>query len=388
MNKIQQYLLDHQDEMIALTKQLVNIDSPSYHLAGIQQIMRILESRMKALGMTTYQLESGKPGTVLVGQLAGKESGAPVILSGHIDTVFPVGTAQQRPFKIAGDKMTGPGIFDMKPGIVIGLYAIQALKHFDLIERPLKIIIVSDEEKLHLASNAAQLIAQEAQGGAYGLNLEGTTATNTVGTSNRGGMIIDLTVHGRAAHSGSEPEKGRDAVVELAHKIIQLTALTNLPEGIHVNCGRITGGISENIIPDQATTSLGIRFRTLTQRHQLLQQIRQIAHQHVIPETTTDVTIRTQIDSLEATATVQQLFADLDRAAKKLGISPLIAANDRGSSDAGVLYAQGVPCIDGLGVVGGAAHTDQEFASVHSLVERAALIATLICTKDAKKTPR
>ncbi|WP_267905350.1 M20/M25/M40 family metallo-hydrolase [Limosilactobacillus agrestis] len=126
MNKIQQYLLDHQDEMIALTKQLVNIDSPSYHLAGIQQIMRILESRMNALGMTTYQLESEKPGTVLVGQLAGKESGAPVILSGHIDTVFPVGTAQQRPFKIAGDKMTGPGIFDMKPGIVIGLYAIQA----------------------------------------------------------------------------------------------------------------------------------------------------------------------------------------------------------------------------------------------------------------------
>jgi len=110
---------------------------------GIQQVIDILSTKMHELGMTTRQIDPGKIGTVLVGELGITSSLSPVILDGHLDTVFPVGTAQKRPFKIVGDKITGPGIFDMKSGLVIGLYAIQALKHFQLLKRPVKMIVKS-----------------------------------------------------------------------------------------------------------------------------------------------------------------------------------------------------------------------------------------------------
>lgn len=381
MTKIQQYLRDRQSEMVELTKRIINIDSTPSNIEGVQQVAEILNAKMQELGMTTRQIDRGKPGTVLVGELAGEKGLAPVILDGHMDTVFPVGTVKQRPFKIAGDRMTGPGIFDMKPGLVIGLFAIQALKHFGLINRPIKIIMVSDEEKLHIDSNAYQIIADESQGGAYGLNLEGSVATDQVSTHNRGGMIIDVTVHGRAAHSGAEPEKGRSAILELAHQIIKLSALTDLKQGVHVNCGVINGGTSENIIPDQATTSLGVRFKTSAQRDRLLEEIHQITRDQTVPDTTTDVVIRTRIDSMEETPAVQRLFSDLNTAAQNLGMDKLVAGGGGGSSDAGILESHGVPSIDSLGPVGGGAHTAQEYASAQSLVDRAALIAELIRIK-------
>ena len=381
MNKIQSYLFEHQNEMIALTEKIINIDTNPGNIEGIQQVIDILSNKMHELGMTTQQIDSGKIGTVLVGELGITSSLSPVILDGHLDTVFPVGTAQKRPFKIVGDKMTGPGIFDMKSGLVIGLYAIQALRHFQLLKRPVKMIIVSDEEKLHINSRAYQIIAKEARKGAYGLNLEGADTPKKISTNNRGGMIIDLIVHGHAAHSGADPEKGRNAILELAHKIVRLSALTDLKQGIHVNCGIVNGGISENIIPDQAKASLGIRFRTLVQRDLLLKQIKQIAKDQIISDTTTDVVIRTQIDALEETQAVQQLLMDLNKAAAHLKMDSFMAGNDGGSSDAGILSANGIPTLDGLGIVGGDAHTDHEFASVQSLVSRSALIAELIHIK-------
>lgn len=274
--------------------------------------------------------------------------------------------------------MMGPGIFDMKPGLVIGLFAIEALEHYHLVKRPIKFIVVSDEEKLHIDSNAYNIIANEAQGGAYGLNLEGSTAADEVSTHNRGGMIIDVTFHGRAAHSGAEPEKGCSAILELAHQIIKLSALTDLDQGIHVNCGVIKGGISENIIPDTATTALGVRFKTVAQRDSLLEQIKAIAQDQTVPDTKTDVDVRTRIDVMEETPAVTSLFNDLNDVAKGLGMAELHAAGDGGSSDAGIMDTHGVPSIDSLGVVGGGAHTDQEYASAQSLVDRAALIANLI----------
>lgn len=381
MNQMQEYLADHHDEMIDLTKRIINIDSTPSYVAGVQQVADILNDKMQELGMKTRQIDRGKPGTVLIGELTGTVDEAPVILDGHMDTVFPVGTAKRRPFKIDGDKMYGPGIFDMKPGLVIGLFAIQALQHFHLIKRPIKFIMVSDEEKLHIDSNAYDIIANESKGGAYGLNLEGSEATNEVSTHNRGGMIVDVTVHGRAAHSGAAPEKGRSAILELAHQIIQLSALTDLTKGIHVNCGVIQGGTSENIIPDTATTSLGVRFKTIAQRDQLLKQIQQIAKDQTVPDTTTDVKVRTRIDVMEETPAVKDLFNDLNDVAQDLGMPKLQAAGDGGSSDAGIMDTHGVPSIDSLGPVGSGAHTEQETASAQSLVDRASLIANLIAKR-------
>lgn len=379
MKQLQDYLQDQKDQMIEFTKRIINIDSHPDDVQGVQKVADVLKAQMKALGMTTRQIDEGKPGTVLIGELAGTHHQAPLVLLGHMDTVFLKGTAAKHPFKIDGNKMTGPGIFDMKPGLTIGLFAIQALKKFNLIQRPVKMIIVSDEEKLHMHSNAYNVIANECQGGAFGINLEGSRDRSAVGTHNRGGMIPDIIVHGVAAHSGADPEKGRSAILELAHQIIKLSALTNLQAGVHVNCGTITGGVSENIIPDYAKTSLGVRFRTNEQRDKLLQEIKSIAAHPTIAGTTTEVNVRTKIDSMEATPEVQNLFKQLQKVAMDTGYGELKAVGGGGASDAGIMVSNGVPTIDAMGVVGDGAHSSKEHADAQSMVDRSGLIANFYC---------
>lgn len=382
MNQINNYLKEQFPEMINLTKELINIDSQSDDVPGVQKVADVLNQKMSELGMTTRQIDQGKPGTVLIGELAGAPGLKPVILLGHMDTVFPRGTVEKHPFKIEGDKMMGPGILDMKPGLVIGLFAIQALIKLKLTKRPIKMIVVSDEEKLHMHSRAYDIIAEESQGGAYGLNLEGSEEDpHHVGTHNRGGMIVDVTVHGRAAHSGAEPEKGRSAIVELAHQIIKFNQLIDLDAGVHVNSGIVHGGVSENIIPDEATTSLGVRFKTNQQRDELLTQIKEIAAKPTISGTTTTVKVRTKIDSMEETADVQELFGQLNQVAQETGYGKLEAVGGGGASDAGIMVARGVPTIDAMGVVGSGAHSEQEHASAESLLNRATLIANFITRK-------
>lgn len=382
MNQITNYLQEQFLAMIELTKKIINVDSPSNDIDGIQKVADILSAKMREIGMQTRQRDSGKQGMALIGELPGEEGLQPVILLGHMDTVFPKGTVEQRPFKLEKDRMTGPGIFDMKPGLVIGLFAIQALVKLKLNRRPVKMIVVSDEEKLHMDLNTYNIIAKECQGGAYGFNLEGTKDDPShVGTHNRGGMIVDVTVHGRAAHSGAEPEKGRSAIIELAHQIIKLSALSDLQAGVHVNCGVINGGTSENIIPDRATTSLGVRFKTNQQRDQLLERIKSIAATPTVSDTTTTVKVRTKIDSMEDTPAVNKLFAELNQVAQQVGYGKLRAVGGGGASDAGIMVARNVPTIDALGVVGDDAHSEKEHASAKSLLTRSSLIANFIAQK-------
>lgn len=382
MNQITDYLQKQFSAMVELTEEIINVDSPSNDIAGIQKVADILSAKMREIGMQTRQRDSGKQGMALIGELPGEEGLQPVILLGHMDTVFPKGTVEQRPFKLEKDRMTGPGIFDMKPGLVIGLFAIQALVKLKLNRRPVKMIVVSDEEKLHMDLNTYNIIAKECQGGAYGFNLEGTKDDPShVGTHNRGGMIVDVTVHGRAAHSGAEPEKGRSAIIELAHQIIKLSALSDLQAGVHVNCGVINGGTSENIIPDRATTSLGVRFKTNQQRDQLLERIKSIAATPTVSDTTTTVKVRTKIDSMEDTPAVNKLFAELNQVAQQVGYGKLRAVGGGGASDAGIMVARNVPTIDALGVVGDDAHSEKEHASAKSLLTRSSLIANFIAQK-------
>lgn len=379
MEQIKEYCQSQLSAMLELTKQLVNVDSPSTSREGVEQVAAILQAKMAKLGMTTRQIDRGKPGMVLVGELDGPVGVAPVILLGHLDTVFPVGTVEQRPFQQNGDQLSGPGIFDMKGGLVIGLFAIQTLVELGLRHRPIKMIIVSDEEKLHMGTRTSEIIEQECEGGAYGLNLEGAANDfQRVVTRNRGGMIIEVAVQGKAAHSGAEPEKGRSAIEELAHQIIQFSSLTNLDDGIHVNCGMIQGGTSENIIPDQALTRLGVRFRTNQQAEQLLRQIEAIAAKPTIPGTRTTVKILTRIKSMEETTAVKQLFEQLNQESQQMDFGALMAVDGGGSSDAGIMVAQGVPTIDGLGIVGRGAHSKDEGASADSLLKRAILLSTFM----------
>lgn len=246
MSSILNYLNHHQAEMLAFTQRLINQDTPSADPEAILTADNLIIEKMHALKMTTQIIHPHELGTILVGELPGTISGQPVILTGHVDTVFPTGESKRRPFIIDNDHFFGPGVFDMKPGITIGLFAIQALQALKLPHPPIKLIIISDEEKLHRGSQADATLPTLFKGASYGLNLEGSEAYDHLTIKRRGGMIIEVTVTGQAAHSGSHPQDGESAVLELAHQIIRLSALTDYTNGIHVNCGTIQGGESEN----------------------------------------------------------------------------------------------------------------------------------------------
>ena len=380
MNALATYFTTQLPAMLQFTERLVNQDSPATEPANIQQAVALVQAKMEALHMTVHQLNANHPGTILIGELPGTLPGRPVILSGHLDTVFPTGTAAQRPFTTTQSLMSGPGIFDMKPGLTMGLFAIQALQALQLPHRAIRMLVITDEEKIHRDSTADQALAQAAQGADFALNLEGSAALNQVTTTTRGGMIVEVAVQGQAAHSGAAPEAGRSAILELAHQIIQLEALSDLTAGLHVNCGTITGGSSENIIPDFAKTQLGVRFKTNAQREHLLAQIQAIAATPTVAGTQTTVTVKTKIDSLEPTTDSQTLLQIADQHAQTIGIGPLAAIASGGASDAGIIAAQGIPTLDGLGIVGGKAHTKDEFAVVESLLPRTQLIAALLQT--------
>lgn len=378
MEKIHQYCQSHLPQMLQLAQEITNCDSHPDDVQGIATVAKLLANQMQKLGMTSQLINANHPGTVLVGQLTGTIPGSSAILLGHMDTVFPPGTTAKRPFATKGPQILGPGVFDMKAGLVIGFLALQALDDLQLAHCPVKMIIVSDEEKLHMHSNAYELIVNHSQGGAYGFNLEGSPAKTTVSTHNRGGMIVEVTVAGRAAHSGIDPQKGRSAIVELAHQIIQFNQLTRLNQGIHVNCGTIDGGQSENIIPDYARVRLGIRCQNNSQRDLLLGQIQRITKVPTIAGTHTTVKVKTKTDSLEETASVTQLLHQLQKEAENIGYGPIMAVAGGGASDAGILVSHGVPTIDAMGVVGSGAHSSAEQASAQSIVDRAALIASFI----------
>ncbi|WP_438478591.1 M20/M25/M40 family metallo-hydrolase [Streptococcus pluranimalium] len=269
---------------------------------------------------------------------------APIIFTGHLDTVFLEGTAAKNPFRIDEDGMMhGPGIDDMKSGIVIGLYTLLALKMIGYQERPIKFIMVTDEENLHMFSKAKDKIRQEAQGGLYALNFESGYLDDAIVVSRKGGGIVDIEVTGVAAHSGHDPEKGRSAILELAHKIIAIEALNDIPRGKLLNCGKIIGGTGDNVVSDKATVSVGIRYDSMTMRQEILDDLKTIIARATIPDTETSLFLRILIDPLEHTPAVQMLFDYLAKTAQEIGYGDVYAKYVGGASDSGLLVSMGIP---------------------------------------------
>ena len=266
-------------------------------------------------------------------------------------------------------------VLDMKAGLVIAVHAIKALAAAGFTGRPVKCVFAGDEENLHMLSNAKQVMTEEIKGAAAAFNFETGFPDNRLVVGRKGGGPVSLTVHGVSAHSGNAPEKGRSAVLEAAHKIVALEACNDISRGKLINCGKITGGIGENTIPDLCTISIGVRFPSTEIKNEILDALEQAASHSTVPDTWAELDTSRLMECMDTTDGVMALFRHIQRTAVRCGMDEPGCFQVGGLSDSGITVACGIPTVCAMGVRGEGNHTPTEYAEVESLFERCILAA-------------
>ncbi|RIW37248.1 M20 family peptidase [Bacillus salacetis] len=372
---MEEYIKNKQIEMLKLIETLVNIDSGSGNKPGIDKIGSLLKRKYEEAGYTIDVIPQIKYGNHLI--IQHRDASDPeVLILAHMDTVFPKGTALERPFRMEEDKAYGPGVIDMKSSLVTLLYALKALKEEGSVHwKNVQIILNSDEE---IGSPSSKnLISKASIGKKYALIMEPARKDGSLVSSRRGKGNYTLNVTGRAAHSGIEPEKGRSAIEELAHKVIQLHELNDHENGISVNVGLIEGGSSVNTVSDHATAQMEIRISETDQATSVEEKMEEICSRTDVPGT--EITLEGEINRppMEKNKRNKQLLKRIISVGDELGIE-ITDTSTGGGSDASFTSAAGVATIDGMGPVGGNAHSEKEYLEISSLFERTLLLAKVI----------
>jgi glutamate carboxypeptidase len=372
------FFVDRGDAITETIRQLVEVESPSDNKQAVDQLGTLLAGRFEALGGHSKFHRTQDFGDHLQVDFANERSGKPVLLLGHIDTVYPLGALAGMPCRVADGRLSGPGALDMKSGIALILHAIDGLRtwHSDSLPRPVTVLLVSDEEvgsassrriTESLARRSAAVLVLEP---AYGMK-------GAVKTARKGVGEYVLKVSGKAAHSGLDFEKGESAIVELAKQITAISKLVDLKRGLTLNVGLVSGGTRTNVIPAQATASLDVRVARMKDAAGIDRQLR--ALKPFNRKCTLEITGGVNRPPMERGSGVTGLYQQASEIAKKLGWK-LEEASVGGGSDGNFTASLGIPTLDGLGGVGEGAHATHEFITLSELPRRAALLAELIET--------
>ncbi len=370
------WLAGHRAEMLAVLERAVNIDSGSSDKPGADRMASLFESLMKDAGLPARRHPREKFGDCVSVEVNPRGLGSPpVLLLGHMDTVFPTGTAARRPFRVEGHLGHGPGVADMKAGLVMNAFVARAFAELDPAAPPLKVLFTGDEE---VASPASREITFEMAKGALAcFNAEPGRPKGVV-TGRKGAFFYDFEVRGVAAHSGVNPEKGASAIDALARKVIDLHALADPATGISANVGTVRGGMAVNIVAEHAEGQLDIRYPASVDREALRARIREIIERHSTPNTHAHITHEGIFLPLEPTPASLALLARYQANAGRVGLE-VQGEFTGGSADSGLVASVGVPTICATGPVGGHVHTDREWCDLDTIVPRAqALALTLL----------
>lgn len=373
-----QFIDEHREEMLALWQELVSTESGSQHKPGIDAVAVRIQQVLAGEGAATRIIEMEQAGNMLIGELGEARKQAKVLFLGHMDTVFPVGTIAKRPFTIREGVAYGPGVLDMKGGIVAALYAMKALQAAQYNARPLKMILAGDEEVGHVKSNAAELFMAEAQGAAAAFNCETGFTDDAIVVGRKGSALFEMHVKGIAVHAGNEPENGRSAILEIAHKVIAIQNLTNWKTGTTFNVGVIEGGTVPNAVPGQARIIVDVRYLEPALLPEIRRQMQAIAAKIYIPDTSTTLNEIPGIAPMKRTPGSEALFSVVSRTYEEMGLGVPYPKLVGGGSDSAYSVMAGVPTVCAMGVKGGRNHSPEEFAVVDTLFERAKLLAACV----------
>ena len=362
------------DKMVRFLETLVNIDSGNDCPEGVAKVARIVGDKLQEMQFDVEYLEYPGACTHLLAKRKGNGD-KEVMIIGHMDTLFPVGTAAARPFTIKDDKAYGPGVLDMKGGITIALFALEALYESGWNDKNITVFFAGDEEFAHPKTNAPELFEKYARGKDAVFNMETASAGQAVLVGRKGNIHPELIVKGISAHAGADLNKGASAIVELAHKIIAVNNLTDFSRGLTFNCGVIKGGTVANAVADSASVVIDMRYLTVADGEYGIESLRKIAAQSVVPGTTTEVAnLRERFTPMEVTEGNLKLYEIVREQGRKLGLD-IAKKVGGGASDAGWTVRAGAPSICSMGALGALNHSDREYIFLAGLVERAKLLA-------------
>jgi glutamate carboxypeptidase len=381
--KIVAWLAEQQPAMISLLGEIVSIDSGSYNKAGIDAVGAAIRRFLEANGVAVETLPQAKHGDCLralvppaaPGSNAGGNDGGKIVLMGHRDTVYPDGEVARRPFTLSGDVATGPGVADMKAGLVMNCFVLAGFARFGGTPGPLVGLFTGDEE---IGSPEGRpVIEAEARGARAVFNSEPGRLSGNVVSGRKGGVFMVMRITGKAAHSGGNFTEGISAIEELAHKIQAVHALTDLARGITLNVGLVSGGQSVNTVAPWAEGQIDFRYVQPADREEVMARIGAIMAQSFVPGTQVALEIRGEFSPLTENEASRRLLEVYVKAAAQSGFAAS-GEFSGGCADSGFTAAVGAPTICAVGPVGGKAHSPDEFLRVDTLVPRATACARAI----------
>jgi len=368
---------ERRDAMVKVLENFVRCESPSHDKAAVDRFGEIVAREWRRRGADVRVLRQKERGNHLRVEIGVDRGGSrsQILVLGHLDTVYPMGTLQKTPFRIANGRAWGPGTFDMKGGLVLALFAVDALRAAGVAVDKRMVFLWTSDEEIGSKSSQAVIEAEARRSDAVlvlepAFGKEGRLKTERKGT---GG--VEILVTGRAAHAGIEPEKGVNAVHELALQIERLARLNDAERGITVQTTVVAGGTVSNVVPEHARAEVDIRFSRLADAAGLERKIHGL--RPILKGAKIEVRGGINRPPLERTAAMQRFFAHARGLMAGMGLE-LGEASTGGASDGNFTGALGIPTLDGLGAVGDGAHTPGENVLIRSLAERAALIAGLL----------
>jgi glutamate carboxypeptidase len=379
---IEAAIRDEEPAYLADLEELVNIDCGSYTPEGVDEVGRFVAGFLADLGADVEARPdpAGQLGATIVGTLTGPKGarGPRALLIGHMDTVFDPGTVAERPFRVAedGKTATGPGVTDMKSGLLAGLYALRALVRLGLLPFERLTFVANPDEEIGSPTSTPHIGAFAAESDVCFV-LECARANGDIVSSRKGILDTRITVHGRAAHAGVEPEKGRSAILTAADLVPRLHALNGRWPGVTVNVGVIGGGTRPNVVAEQCRLEVDVRAVRREDLEAAEATIVELLGDLAVPDTTAELEPMARWWPMEKLVRSGRLVDHAVALAGRLGFD-LKDTSTGGASDANSTAGLGVPSLDGLGPIGGNDHSPSEYLDLTSVVPRTALFAALL----------
>jgi glutamate carboxypeptidase len=372
------------DTFITDLESLVNIDSGSDNLAGVEAVARALVPRLSAIGFTTRLKKLGTSGVPCLEALnVSEKETSDVLFLGHMDTVFPDGEAVKRPFCVDGHRATGPGVSDMKGGLVLALHTLETLHHAGLLDRlAIRVCFNGDEEVGSAASR--RWIEDHARSSRRVFVFEPCRPAHRLVLNRKGGGGFSITARGVSAHAGVEPEKGANAAVEIAHQVLAIQHFNdNAEEGVSAHVTVLRSGEKTNIIPDTALAKVDVRVARKDQIARIESFFRSMPDRTHVPGVSLTVHGGVERPPMEADDRAMALWRLFEKQAESIGLT-IEAVTTGGCSDGNFSSALGIPTIDGMGPVGANAHRSDEYVDLSSVVPQIQLI-TSVCQTIANE---
>jgi glutamate carboxypeptidase len=358
------------DDLVAYAE----LETPSDDLAllkkGLAHVEEWLAGRLGPPASRAHHA-SGDYGDVVALEYAGAGD-RPLTLLAHYDTVWSAGTVDDWPVRVEGDRISGPGVFDMKAGLVQAVWAVRALREAGVPHPPLRLLLNGDEE---VGSRFSRPLIEQACAAAAAVLVFEASADGALKTGRKGVGIFELDARGVEAHAGLDPESGASAVDEIARLVLQLHGATDPAAGTTVNVGVVRGGTRSNVVAGTARADVDVRVRSIAAQEHIDELLQGLAPH----DPRAEVAVRGGWNRpvMEPNAAIASVFALARRAAEQLGFA-LRETSVGGASDGNFAAAMGLPVLDGLGAVGGGAHARHEHVTVSGMVERAAVAAAVI----------